>query len=147
MGGTTRRDRWVGWGVPARWIGGIVGSSAAVLRGFGARNGSVVVLVKGAAGMKMKLLLLMGVLWCGSTVRGGYLEIGEGEYGYGIVLRNNDSLLVTGGGADAIEARDFSSVEIRATAPLRQFVGGIYDMKLFNMTALKMLKKSEGVCR
>jgi hypothetical protein len=50
-------------------------------------------------------------------------------YEYAVHL-NNQSLLVTGGGADEIVAKDFSYVEVRDTWPLEIDVGGIYTLDI-----------------
>jgi hypothetical protein len=97
--------------------------------------------------MRMKLLLLMtGVLCWASGAEGAYIEIGEGEYGYGIVLRNNDSLVVRGGGASEVEAWNFSSIEVDYTStPLRLDVGGISVIDLLDQSTLNYKGGETGI--
>jgi len=57
-------------------------------------------------------------------------------YEFGIFSLNSESLLVTGAGADAIEARGESYIEVQNTAPLEQNVGGIYGLSLDDFSIL-----------
>lgn len=59
--------------------------------------------------------------------------ISGGEYGYGIRIKNNDTLLVDGGGADIIEMWDTSYLEVRSTSiptDINWYTGGIRDIVL-----------------
>jgi len=63
----------------------------------------------------------------------GFTRIISNTYEYGVILRNNESLLVTGGGADQVECRDYSYVEVKGTtSPLQLDVGGIFVLDLMN---------------
>jgi hypothetical protein len=57
-------------------------------------------------------------------------------YEFGIFSLNSESLLITGAGADAIEARGESYIEVQNTAPLEQHVGGIYTLDLDDFSIL-----------
>ncbi len=59
-------------------------------------------------------------------------------YEYGVSLYNNDSLLVTGGGADSINAYDYATINIENTLPLQIDVGGIVDITLNYNSKLTM---------
>jgi len=79
---------------------------------------------------KMKLFLIMGWI-CSSVVWGGY-EISDTYYGGMLTLENQDTLIVTGGGANSIRAFDSSSIEIKNTLPLQIGVGGLYGLLLYD---------------
>ncbi len=80
--------------------------------------------------MQKIVLLWMGVWACSSVALGAFdVTISSGYHGTQM-LENQESLLMTGGGANGIEAYDSSYVEIRGTAPLQQFVGGISTIDL-----------------
>jgi len=69
---------------------------------------------------------------CLPVVYAGYADglISAGEYEWQVDWLVG-TLVVDGGGADRIEARDFSQVEVRSTsAPLGTGVGGIMDLVL-----------------
>jgi len=57
-------------------------------------------------------------------------------YEYGVEIEGEESLLVTGGGADQIDAWDFSYIEIRDTAPLQMHSGGINVLHLNQTSSL-----------
>ena len=57
-------------------------------------------------------------------------------YEFGIFSLNSESLLVTGAGADDIEARGESYIEVQNTAPLEQNVGGIYGLDLDDFSTM-----------
>ena len=57
-------------------------------------------------------------------------------YEFGIFSLNSESLLVTGAGADQIDAKGESYVEVQDTAPLEQNVGGIYAFVLDDFSIL-----------
>ena len=57
-------------------------------------------------------------------------------YYHGMLTLNSESLLVTGAGADTIEANGESYIEVRDTAPLEQHVGGIYDLNLDDFSTM-----------
>jgi len=83
--------------------------------------------------MKRRVFLFLGLVICSSLSLADYSDgfITAGEYEYFVQLFNHDVLIVEGGGADIIEARDFSYVEVRHTSsPLGLDVGGVYDILL-----------------
>ncbi len=87
--------------------------------------------------MRTVVLLWLGVFICSSMTSAAVYELGEGEYGYGLVLRSDDSLLVNGGGASAVDAWDYSFVEVRYTStPLGLDVGGINTLSLHDNSIL-----------
>ena len=57
-------------------------------------------------------------------------------YEFEIEIRGEESLLVTGMGADRITALDYSYVEIQNTAPYQANVGGIHDLNLDGFSTL-----------
>jgi len=57
-------------------------------------------------------------------------------YEYGVEIEGEESLLVTGGGADSIDAFDFSYIEIQNTAPYQAHVGGILGLYLHGSSNL-----------
>ena len=57
-------------------------------------------------------------------------------YYHGMLTLNSESLLVTGAGADTIEANGESYIEVWDTAPLEQNVGGIYDLNLDDFSTM-----------
>jgi hypothetical protein len=57
-------------------------------------------------------------------------------YEFGIFSLNSESLLITGAGADQIDAKGESYVEVQDTAPLEQNVGGIYAFVLDDFSIL-----------
>ena len=61
--------------------------------------------------------------------------ISDGEYDYGIVVIEDEYLLVTGGGAYQIEARGLSYIDIRNTSPLSSS-GGITILLLDDYSEL-----------
>ena len=80
-------------------------------------------------------LILMGV--CTPISFGAFdFTISGTTYEGGIFTLNNQSLLVTGGGANIIEARGSSYVEVQNTAPLQINVGGIYTLDLMDTSEL-----------
>ena len=82
--------------------------------------------------MKRLLLSLVLIGLCASV------SFGEVDFDYvisdtyvgGYTLNGLDSLLVTGAGALFIDAFGESYIEVQDTAPLEQFVGGIYTLDL-----------------
>ena len=80
----------------------------------------------------MKKLLLSLILL------GFYTSVSFGAFDYTIsdtyqiltLSLNSESLLVTGAGADAIDAFGESYVEVQGTDPLQHHVGGIYSLDL-----------------
>jgi hypothetical protein len=72
---------------------------------------------------RMMLLLLFGC--CLSMTQAGYDDglISAGEYEYGVDWLSG-TLVVDGGGADVIEVRNFSRIEVRSTTP---FLGQTYQ--------------------
>ena len=78
-------------------------------------------------------LVIMSV--CVSVSFAGFDLTISSSYEYGVTL-NNQSLLVTGGGALDIDAINSSYVEVRGTAPLEEDVGGIYTLDLNQTSSL-----------
>lgn len=86
--------------------------------------------------MRKIVLLWMGMWACSSVALGAFdVTISSGYHGMQM-LEGEESLLMTGGGVVEIEAFDFSYVEIQGTAPLQQFVGGIYTIDLNNNSTM-----------
>jgi len=85
--------------------------------------------------MKRTIPLLLFVC-CLSMTQAGYDDglISAGEYEFGVDWLSG-ILVVDGGGADVIEVRNFSQIEVRSTTPLGDF-GGIMDLALFNYSRL-----------
>jgi hypothetical protein len=67
---------------------------------------------------------------CVSATFGAFDHTISNTYYYGILTLNGESLLVTGAGANGIEAEGLSYVEIQNTASLQNNVGGIYTLDL-----------------
>ena len=66
--------------------------------------------------------------------------LGPGEYdGGAFSLEGTETLLVAGGGADSIEARDYSTIEVRYTSTPLSNNSGIYDIFLGNNSSLLYL--------
>ena len=82
--------------------------------------------------MKRIVPFLLGFMVCSSLSLADYSDgfITAGEYEYGVRLFNHDVLIVEGGGADIIEARDFSYLEVRYTSTPLSNSGGIWDIVL-----------------
>ena len=92
--------------------------------------------------MKRIVPFLLGFMVCSTLALADYSDgfITAGEYEYFVQLFNHDVLIVEGGGADIIEARDFSYVEVRYTSsPLGLDVGGVYDILLDGYSELLYL--------
>ncbi|MGH2271264.1 PEP-CTERM sorting domain-containing protein [Anaerohalosphaeraceae bacterium U12dextr] len=86
-----------------------------------------------------RLLLLLGIVSCMSISWAGYSDgyITAGEYEYGVWLENYDKLVVAGGGADNIVAKDNSCLEVLSTSlPLGLDVGGVYDILIDDYSSL-----------
>lgn len=80
---------------------------------------------------KLLLLLWLALIFCPGIALAAIYEIGPGEYWYGVQVENEDTLIVNGGGASAINAWDFSSIEVNYTSvPLALDVGGIATVTL-----------------
>jgi len=87
--------------------------------------------------MKRTIPLLLFVA-CLPVVYAGYDDglISTGEYEW-YVEWFSDTLVVNGGGANVMEARNFSQIEVQSTsAPLGTGVGGIMDLKLWGYSRL-----------
>ena len=81
--------------------------------------------------MKRFLLSLLLISVCSSVSFGAFDYVISDTYEYGIfTVTFEESLLVTGAGANAIEALGSSYIEVRDTAPLQNNVGGIYNLDL-----------------
>lgn len=88
-------------------------------------------------GITMKRVLIHLILlgFCAPLSFGAFDYTISTTYNYGINL-NNQSLLVTGAGSLQIMARGSSYVEVQNTAPLQQFVGGIYTLDISDVSRL-----------
>lgn len=65
----------------------------------------------------------------------GYLT--SGEYATAVKLENNEKLIVTGGGANQIDAWNYGRLEIYSTSlPLGLDIGGVYDIGLHDTSTL-----------
>jgi hypothetical protein len=67
----------------------------------------------------------------------GYLT--SGEYADSVLLEYEEQLIVNGGAADLIEAKQASYLEVRSTAPTLGYHSGIYDIVLFDQSELLYL--------
>ena len=85
--------------------------------------------------MKRLIPNLLLICVCASVSFGVFDHEISDSYDFGITL-NDESLLVTGAGALQIEARGTSYVEVQHTAPLEQYVGGIYTLDLDDFSTL-----------
>jgi hypothetical protein len=77
--------------------------------------------------IKRLLPIFIGLAICVTVSFAGYADgyITTGEYEYGVELFNYDMLIINGGGADSIDARDHSRLEIWSTSlPLGLHVNG-----------------------
>jgi hypothetical protein len=86
--------------------------------------------------MMKRMLVLFACCTC--SVYAGYDDglISAGEYEWGVELFGG-TLVVDGGGANRIEARNSSKVEVYSTSsPLGTGVGGIMDLMLTNTSRL-----------
>lgn len=99
--------------------------------------------------MKMKFLFFLLILSCIYTISfSGYTDglIDEHEYEYGVIWTNNNQpLIVNGGGADIIEMRNSSYLQIFSTStPVNDNwnTGGITDILLLNYSHLDYLDGS-----
>ena len=94
--------------------------------------------------IKRLLPIFIGLAICVTVSFAGYTDgyITTGEYEYGVELFNYDMLIINGGGADSIDARDHSRLEIWSTSlPLGLHVngGGVYDILLDDYSNLLFL--------
>lgn len=71
-----------------------------------------------------------------SVALGGYDYTISDTYYYGILTLNNESLLVTGAGANEIDSKGQSSILVINTGSLQNNVGGIYSLDLYNSSSL-----------
>ena len=88
--------------------------------------------------MKKTLFSLVLISFCASVSFGEIVfdyTISD-TYEFGIFSLNSESLLVTGAGALFIDAFGESYIEVQDTAPLEQFVGGIYDLNLNDFSTM-----------
>ena len=88
--------------------------------------------------MKKILLSLILVGLCTSISFGDIVfdHTISDTYVGGIFQLNSESLLITGAGADDIEARGESYVEVQNTLPLQDFVGGINGLDLTDASTM-----------
>ena len=69
--------------------------------------------------MLKRMVLFLLIVICVSASFAGVADnyvIAKGEYAYGVWLDNHDTLIVQGGGADIIEAWDYSTITIEYTS-------------------------------
>jgi len=76
----------------------------------------------------MKRLMMLVVGMSLPALAGYTYEIKDGNYWAGLSLNNTDSALVTGGGCIDLNVYEYSSLEIRNTAPLNLGYGGIWQI-------------------
>ncbi len=85
----------------------------------------------------MKKMLCILLLLAGITNAAAYAI--SDSYEYEVSLYGNDSIEVTGGGADHIEAFNYATINIIDTAPLQANIGGIEAITLNDNTTLSVL--------
>jgi len=84
-----------------------------------------------------KMVLLVGIISFYSVSQAGISYINSGEYQYAVRLEKYDKLIVQGGGADVIDAWDYSRLEVLSTSlPLGLDVGGVYDIFMDDHSSL-----------
>ena len=88
-----------------------------------------------------RLLPLLGLIFCTSILSAGYSDgyITAGEYEYGVWLDNYDKLIVMGGGADEIVAKDYSYIEVQYTSTPLSSNSGIGTILIDNHSELLYL--------
>jgi len=86
-----------------------------------------------------KLILLLGIVSFYSVSLAGTSYINSGEYQYDVRLYNSDTLIVNGGGADWIEMKNYSRLEVLATSVPLSNGGGIWDIVLSDSSGLLYL--------
>ena len=79
---------------------------------------------------------LLLICACASVSFGTFDHVISDSYEFGTFILNDESLLVTGAGAYGIFANNTSYVEVQHTAPLEQYVGGIYTFGLVDSSTL-----------
>jgi len=89
-------------------------------------------------GITMKRVLIHLILlgFCAPLSFGAFDYTISTTYRYTTLTLNSNTLLVTGAGAYSIEAFGSSYIEVQNTAPLQQFVGGIYDLTLHDNSTM-----------
>mgnify|MGYP001218774503 CR=1 FL=1 len=85
--------------------------------------------------MKRATLLIVTMCFCVSPCI-ATIVISD-TYEYDVKLESSESLLMLGGGADSIWAKDSSYVEIRSTFPLQIDVGGIGFLDMDDSSTLE----------
>jgi hypothetical protein len=68
----------------------------------------------------------------------GYDLIIEDGYTSGLTLHNSESLLVSGGGVGIVNMYDLSSATITDSSPLAQFSGGVWWIRQFDQTDIRI---------
>ena len=89
-------------------------------------------------------LVIIGIFASASFA--GFDHTISSGYEYGVVL-NNQSLLITGGGVYDIDAFFSSYIEVRGTAPLQEFTGGIALLMLQHFSTLNYYGGETGSLR
>jgi hypothetical protein len=82
-----------------------------------------------------KFMLLMSLALSASAFAYDY-TVTSGYFG-DMTLRNNQSLLMTGGGGDSLTGKDYSTLDIRNTSPLVVLSGGIWGLTIADHSQLK----------
>ncbi len=86
--------------------------------------------------MKRLLTQLILLGFCASASFGAFDYTISNTYEYGVSLHNSESLLITGGGADQIDAYNNSFIEVQGTEPLQLDIGGIGALALNHNSSL-----------
>lgn len=91
--------------------------------------------------MKRIVLCLLFIAICVSASFAGYDDgyITAGEYEYAVEIFGDNTLIVEGGGADGIEMRDYSYLEVRNTSVPLSNSSGIWDIFIDDYSELLYL--------
>ena len=93
------------------------------------------------------VLLTVCFLCCAIPAGATFDYVISDTYEHGTLFLNNESLLVTGGGAYEIIAREYSYIEVQGTAPLQVDVGGIGSLLLDDNSAMNYFGGETGGIR
>ncbi len=85
--------------------------------------------------MRMATILILTIC---STAFAGYDYMVTGGYFGSMIVKNHESLLMTGGGGAILTAEDYSILDIQNTAPLEPLSGGIWDISMTDKSQLNM---------
>lgn len=86
--------------------------------------------------MKKLTFTIAMIAVCTSMSFADFDYIISNTFEFGVEIEGNETLLVTGGGADQIDAYDSSYIEIQNTPPYQFNVGGIHDLNLLDSSSL-----------